>query len=37
MKAAVCRAFGQPLSIEEVALAEPGPGEIRVRVAASWP
>lgn len=33
-RAAVCRAFGQPLSIEEVALADPGPGEIRFKVAA---
>jgi Zn-dependent alcohol dehydrogenase len=34
MKAAVCRAFGEPLAIEEVDLAPPGPGEIRVKVAA---
>ena len=34
MKAAVCRAFRQPLLIEEVRLAEPGPGEVRVRIAA---
>jgi S-(hydroxymethyl)glutathione dehydrogenase / alcohol dehydrogenase len=34
IRAAVCRAFGQPLSIEEVELAEPGPGEIRFSVAA---
>ncbi|WP_417519135.1 Zn-dependent alcohol dehydrogenase [Minwuia sp.] len=34
MKAAVCRAFGQPLSIEEVEVAPPGPGEIRVKMAA---
>ena len=33
-KAAVCRAFGQPLVIEEIDLADPGPGEIRVRLAA---
>src|SRR5580693_647456 len=33
-QAAVCRAFGAPLSIEEVVLAEPGPGEIRVKIAA---
>jgi len=34
MKAAVCRAFGEPLVIEEVDLAPPGPGEIRVKLAA---
>ncbi len=34
MRAAVCREFGQPLVIEEIALAAPGPGEIRVKVAA---
>jgi len=34
MRAAVCRAFGQPLVIEEVSLAAPGPGEIKVKVAA---
>jgi S-(hydroxymethyl)glutathione dehydrogenase/alcohol dehydrogenase len=34
MKAAVCRAFGQALTIEEVDLAPPGPGEVRVKVAA---
>jgi Zn-dependent alcohol dehydrogenase len=34
VKAAVCREFGKPLLIEEVNLAEPGPGELRVRVAA---
>jgi len=33
-RAAVCRAFGKPLTIEEVELAEPGPGEIRVKIAA---
>jgi len=32
--AAVCRTFGQPLTIEEVDLAEPGQGEIRVKVKA---
>ena len=30
MKAAVVRAFGQPLTIEEVAVPEPGPGQIQV-------
>ena len=34
IKAAVCREFGKPLSIEEVELAAPGAGEIRVNVAA---
>ncbi len=34
MKAAVCRAFGKDLRIEEVDLAPPGPGEVRVKVAA---
>jgi S-(hydroxymethyl)glutathione dehydrogenase / alcohol dehydrogenase len=34
MKAAVCRAFGAPLVIEEVDLAEPRAGEIRVKLAA---
>jgi Zn-dependent alcohol dehydrogenase len=34
MKAAVCRQFGQPLEIEEVELAAPGPGEVEVRIRA---
>ncbi len=34
MKAAVCRAFGEPLVIEDIDLAPPGPGEIRVKIAA---
>lgn len=34
MKAAVCRAFGEPLIIEDIELAKPGPAEIRVRIAA---
>ncbi len=34
MKAAVCRAFGEPLTIEDVEVAAPGPGEIRVKMAA---
>jgi Zn-dependent alcohol dehydrogenase len=33
-RAAVCRSFGAPLEIEQVELAEPGPGEIRVKIAA---
>jgi S-(hydroxymethyl)glutathione dehydrogenase/alcohol dehydrogenase len=32
MRAAVCREFGAPLRLEEVELAPPGPGEVRVRV-----
>ena len=35
MKAAVCRAFGEPLTIEEVRLAAPRAGEIEVEVKAS--
>lgn len=34
MRAAVCRAVGAPLAIEELRLAPPGPGEVRVRIAA---
>lgn len=34
MKAAVCREFGRPLSIETVELAKPGPGEASVRLTA---
>jgi Zn-dependent alcohol dehydrogenase len=34
MKAAVCRAFGAPLSVEELDLAPPRAGEVRVRLAA---
>ena len=34
IKAAVCRAFGEPLGIEDVELAPPGAGELRVRIAA---
>ena len=34
MRAAVCHAFGEPLAVEEVELAQPGPGEVRVRLAA---
>jgi S-(hydroxymethyl)glutathione dehydrogenase / alcohol dehydrogenase len=33
-RAAVCRAFGKPLEIEDIELAPPGPGEVRVKVAA---
>lgn len=34
MRAAVCRAFGEPLTVEEVAIAPPGPGQVAVRLAA---
>ena len=33
-RAAVCRKFGAPLEIEEVDLAEPNQGEVRVKIAA---
>lgn len=33
-RAAVCRAFGEPLLIEEISLADPGPGQVEVRIAA---
>jgi len=35
MKAAVVRAFGKPLVIEEVAIPTPGPGEVLVKVIAT--
>ena len=35
MKAAVCYEFGTPLKIEEIELAEPGEGEVLVKVAAT--
>jgi len=35
MKAAVVREFGKPLSIDEVPVPEPGPGEIQVAIQAS--
>lgn len=35
MKAAVVRAFGQPLTIEECPIPEPGPGEVLVKIMAS--
>jgi len=31
MKAAVVRAFGKPLAIEEIPVPAPGPGEVLVR------
>ena len=34
MRAAVCREFGRPLSVEPVDLAEPRAGEVKVRIAA---
>jgi S-(hydroxymethyl)glutathione dehydrogenase / alcohol dehydrogenase len=34
MRAAVCHAFGEPLVVEEVELAAPQAGEVRVRIAA---
>jgi Zn-dependent alcohol dehydrogenase len=34
VKAAVCHGFGEPLVVEELELDRPGPGEVRVRVAA---
>ena len=34
MKAAVARAFGKPLAIEEVAVPRPGPGELLVKIEA---
>ncbi|WP_149539780.1 zinc-dependent alcohol dehydrogenase [Siccirubricoccus phaeus] len=35
MKAAVARAFGQPLAIEQLPIPEPGPDQILVRLAAT--
>lgn len=35
MRAAVVRAFGQPLAIEEVPIPTPGPGEVLVKIMAS--
>ena len=35
IKAAVLREPGQPLVIEELVLAPPGPGEVELRIAAS--
>ena len=34
MKAAVVRAFGKPLTIEELPVPVPGPGEVLVKVLA---
>jgi S-(hydroxymethyl)glutathione dehydrogenase / alcohol dehydrogenase len=33
-RAAVCRSFSDPLSVEDVRLEPPGPGEVRVRIRA---
>jgi propanol-preferring alcohol dehydrogenase len=35
MKAAVVRAFGQPLSVEEIPVPAPGPGEVLVKIMTS--
>ena len=35
MKAAVVRAFGKPLAIEELSVPTPGPGEVLIKVVAS--
>jgi Zn-dependent alcohol dehydrogenase len=35
VRAAVLKEVGQPLTLEEVELAEPGPGEVSVRLSAS--
>ena len=35
MRAAVLREIGQPLTVEEVELADPGPGEVTIRIVAS--
>lgn len=35
VRAAVLRATGEPLSVEEIDLPEPGPGQVRVRLAAT--
>jgi Zn-dependent alcohol dehydrogenase len=34
VKAAVCREFGAPLVVEEITLADPGPGQVMVDIAA---
>jgi S-(hydroxymethyl)glutathione dehydrogenase/alcohol dehydrogenase len=34
MRAAVCRAFGEPLVIEEIEIDAPNPGELRIEIAA---
>jgi D-arabinose 1-dehydrogenase-like Zn-dependent alcohol dehydrogenase len=37
MKAAVVRVFGRPLTIEEVPIPTPGPGEVLIKVVRRWP
>ena len=34
MKAAMVREFGKPLTIEEVAIPTPGPGEVLIKIVA---
>jgi Zn-dependent alcohol dehydrogenase len=34
VKAAVCREFGKPMTIEDITLADPGPGQVEVKIAA---
>ena len=34
MKAAVCRTHGAPLTIEDVSVIPPGPGQVRVDIRA---
>lgn len=34
VKAAVCREFGKPMTIEDITLADPDPGQVQVRIAA---
>jgi alcohol dehydrogenase, propanol-preferring len=36
MKAAVVHQFGQPLTLEEVAIPEPGAGQVLMKVVASY-
>ena len=35
MRAAVVRAFGKPLRIEDIPIPTPGPGEVLIKVVAS--
>ena len=35
MRAGVVRAFGKPLSIEDIPVPTPGPGEVLIKVVAS--
>ncbi len=35
MRAAVLRQAGAPLTIEEIDIDDPGPGEVRIRTAAA--